>query len=148
MPPPVVATLERVAALLGKADEPWWIIGSAAVALHGGAADEIGDIDVLLGTADALRLVDELGLARCESGNDPLFRSAIFARWTAPPLPVEFMAGLHVADAGQWASVVPQSRELIRCGDVMIGVPSRAELRAILLLFGRPKDLRRATTLV
>jgi hypothetical protein len=45
-------TLARVADALAGARHPWWIIGSAAVALHG-ADVTVGDVDVLLGEEDA-----------------------------------------------------------------------------------------------
>jgi hypothetical protein len=50
--PELGETLARVADALAEARQPWWIIGSAAVALHG-ADVTVGDVDVLLGEADA-----------------------------------------------------------------------------------------------
>lgn len=121
----------------------WWIIGSAAVALHGVDPGPIGDVDVLLGPADARRLIPTLGVETSPGRPDERFRSTIFARWTAPPLPVEFMAGLELREDGRWHAVLPRTR--IALGGVF--APDRADLIAILHRFGRDKDLRRAALL-
>ena len=72
---------------MADAEEAWWIIGSAAVALHGVDPGSIGDLDVLLGAADARRLLPTLGVEALPGRPDARFRSTIFARWTAPPCP-------------------------------------------------------------
>ena len=127
-----------------EAEAPWWIIGSAAVALHGGDPGEIRDVDVIVGHADAERYLRRLGLPNAATTNDRLFRSDLFARWREPALPVELMAGLKVKASSGWAPLVIHTREAVGDG---LYAPSRAELRAILLGFGRPKDLRRAAAL-
>ena len=125
------------------AAEPWWVIGSAAVALHGADAGPIGDVDVLLAVTDAERLLPRLGLAVAGGQADERFRSAVFARWTAPPLPVEFMAGLEVKDEVGWTAVHPATRVAV----AGLYLPDRAELVTILRRFGRPKDHARAALL-
>lgn len=125
---------------MADAEAEWWIIGSAAVALHGVDPGPILDVDVLLGVADATRLLPMLGMPVSPGRPDDRFRSTIFARWTAPPLPVEFMAGLELRDDGGWQAVLPRSR--IALGEVF--APDRADLITILHRFGRDKDLRRA----
>jgi hypothetical protein len=129
---------------LAGAEEPWWIIGSLAVALHGGNPATIRDVDVVLGHADARRSLQRLKLVNRAAPSDPLFRSDLFARWLDPPVPIELMAGLQVKGADGWRPLTIRSREEIHEG---LYVPSRDELRAILLSFGREKDLRRAATL-
>jgi hypothetical protein len=57
---------------------------------------------------------------------------------------VELMAGLKVNRAGRWEPLSIDTREEVRPG---LFVPSRDELCAILIAFGREKDLQRAATL-
>lgn len=130
------------------ARERWWIIGSVAVALHMGGASPVTDVDVLLAADDAVRLIPKLGTVVGPGEPDNHFRSAPFARWTAPPLPVEFMANLHVSVGGEWVPIVPTTREAVELGRATVFVPSAAEMIAILRRFGRPKDLARAAMLV
>ena len=137
-------SLGRVAALLEGATEPWWIIGSVAVALQGGSAGEIRDIDVVLGHSDATRYFRTLGVANGAATGSSLFRSDLFARWLEPPVAVELMAGLQVNGPAGWQPLHIKSRQEVRKG---LYTPSRDELRMILQSFGRPKDLRRAESL-
>ena len=46
------ATLLALAPALGAAQHPWWILGSAAVVLHGADPKEVWDVDVLLDQRD------------------------------------------------------------------------------------------------
>ena len=137
-------SLARLSALLCDAEAPWWIIGSAAVALHGGDPGEIQDIDVLLGHMDAERYFRRLNLRNAAPSDDPLFRSDLFARWLEPALPVELMAGLKVKARRGWSPLSIRTRVKVENG---VYVPSREELRSILRCFGRDKDIRRAGTL-
>lgn len=129
---------------MASALEPWWIIGSAAVALHGADPGSIDDIDIVLSVADAERVLPGIGVALTPGGSDGQFRSAIYNRWTKPAHPAEFMAGFELCEDGSWSPVTFATRVEIRPGIV---VPSRDELHALLLRFGRPKDLRRAASL-
>lgn len=135
------------------ARDDWWIIGSGAVALHGvalhGAAPvTIADVDVLLSEEDARRLMADLHIAPSPLADHPHFRSAIFTRWTAPPLAVEFMAGFHVATPDGWAPVRPRSRIPVAIESGIVHIPERDDLADILRLFGRPKDVARARLLL
>lgn len=138
--------MAAIATALADARDPWWVIGSAAVALHGGDAAP-RDVDVVMSTADAARLLPRLGIPVTPGEADERFRSALFARWTAPPLPVEFMAALHVAGPDGWTSVTPATRECVAIGKASVYIPSRAEVIAILHRFGRAKDHARAALL-
>jgi hypothetical protein len=140
----LAASLAQVAEVLHDAKEPWWIIGSVAVALHEVDPGEICDIDVLLGHNDALRYFSQLNLHNLALLGDGLFRSDIFGRWAEPPVEIEMMAGLKVKTAGGWQPVLIQSRETAAGG---LYIPSRLELRSILISFGREKDLLRAAAL-
>ena len=129
-------------AALAAACDPWWVIGSAAAALHG-ARTPVADIDVLLSVRDAAALLPRLGLAVAAGRPDDRFRSEVFARWTGAALPIEFMAGLCTREGDAWAPVHLSTRVVV--GGV--AVPSRRELAALMRRFGRDKDLARAALL-
>ncbi|MBB4155188.1 hypothetical protein GGQ80_003106 [Sphingomonas jinjuensis] len=122
--------------------KPWWVIGSAAVALHGAPTD-VGDVDILIDIEDVPRVFDALDIPVEAGRPDARFRSDVFSRWDAAPLPVELMAGLCLRDRSEWVPVSIGSR--IGLGGVY--VPTRAELIDLLHRFGRAKDLDRAEAL-
>lgn len=129
------------------ARDDWWIIGSAAVALHGGDPGTISDVDVLTSRRDLDALYGALPLTNTPETGKPMFVSVRFGRWSEPPLDVEFMAGLKLRVGDDWQAVQPQTREAIITGEHALHVPDRGELIAILKRFGREKDLRRAASL-
>jgi hypothetical protein len=141
------ATLVMTVDAMRDAREPWWIISSAAVALHGVTPVEVGDVDVLMSVADAQRAMDRFGVVPIEDGASALFRSTLFTRWEMPPLVVEIMAGFHVATGSGWTKVLPRTRVPIFVDERVVCVPDRAELAEMLRLFGRPKDLERVRLL-
>jgi hypothetical protein len=140
-------TLVMTADALEGAQDPWWVVSSAAVALHGVTPVEVGDVDVLMSVVDAQRAMDQLGVVPIEDGASALFRSTLFARWEMPPLVVEIMAGFHVATSSGWTKVLPRTRVPIFVDERVVYVPDRAELAEMLRLFGRPKDLERVRLL-
>lgn len=144
--PALAETLAAVAGVLATAEEAWWVIGSAAVVLHGGDTDA-GDVDVLLSIADASRVAKRTGRVARPGTAHPLFRSASFFAWSAPPLTVEFMAETMVARGDAWVPVAPVTRQRITVAGGSVFVPSRREMQAMLTAFGRPKDERRLALL-
>jgi hypothetical protein len=145
--PELQATLGWTARALAPARHDWWIISSAAIALHGVEPGPIGDVDVLFDPRDAAAVLGPLGIDPRPGTGTELFRSAIFARWTATPMPVELFAGFELCEAGIWQAIRPETREQVRCGNALVYVPAREELAAMLRRFGRPKDLDRAARL-
>lgn len=145
--PELSRTLAMTIDALQGARDPWWIISSAAVALHGVGPIVVGDVDVLVSVADAERVMDALGVAPSVDTESSMFRSTVFGRWTAPPLVVEIMADFHVATGDGWVPVAPGTRVPIVVEGRVAYVPDREELGAMLRLFGRPKDLARARLL-
>lgn len=129
---------------MALAQDRWWIIGSAAVALHGADSGVIDDIDIVLSVNDARRVLPPLGVPLTPGGGDTRFRSEIYERWAIPPVPAEFMAGFDLNRRGEWVPVRFQSRDEVRPG---LFVPSRDELHQLLLDFGRQKDIVRAASL-
>jgi hypothetical protein len=136
-------TLIAVADRLAGAAAPWWIIGSAAAALHGLEIAKIGDVDVLAGIADAHRLLSVPDAVPIDDGGNDIFRSDAFVRLTGLPLKVEILGGLRVR--GKPLTIT--TRVTIPVGKTPVYVPSREELVRIFRLFGRPKDMARAEVL-
>ncbi len=140
----LVATLRAVAVAMASAHDPWWIIASAAVALHGADAGAVADVDVLLSRTDALRILPTIGVAPVAGSESAAFRSGIFATWRDAALAVEFMADFTYRSGSDWITVAPVTRQAIEVSGVTVFVPERGELHRLLLAFGRPKDLARA----
>ncbi len=140
-------SLRKVAVELATAHDPWWIIGSAAVALHGGDPGTVADIDVMTSRRDLDALYERLPLTDTPDSSKDFFRSERFGRWSEPELDVEFMTGLEVRADKVWQRVEPQTRQAVQIGKGQVFVPERDELVAILQLFGRDKDLQRAASL-
>jgi hypothetical protein len=139
-------TLIAVAEAMRPARDPWWIIASGAMALHG-APVEVADVDLLTSERDGRALTESLGLSPgCSPGTDR-FRSDIFARWDGLPLPVEIMAGFRVRTAEGWHPVRPATRVAKSIGNATLYAPAVAELIAHCALFDRPKDHARAAIL-
>jgi hypothetical protein len=147
LPASLIETLDSVSVIMATARDPWWIIASAAAALHGASPITVADVDILLSVEDINRILPVLGIQPYQGPPNPLFRSEVLAKWPAPPVPVDLMAGFehHVGDI--WHPVWPTTRQAITVGTVTVYVPERDELRRIIAGFGRPKDLERARLL-
>lgn len=144
---PLRQTLIAVAAWLRGTRHDWWIISSAAVALHGGDPGEVGDVDVLFDPRDAPAVFAALGLPPAPGRGTALFRSDWFGTWHGAPLPVDLFAGFALCEDDVWNSVLPKTRQVVTIDGAALYVPEREELKGTLLRFGRPKDLARAATL-
>ena len=132
---------------MASANEDWWLIGSAAVALHGADPGSIADVDVLLSEADAEAILPRLGLPVAPGASDNKFASTIFGTWKGAVLPVEMMAGLRQSIDDTWHPIRPYSR-VEKCGQGWrVFVPERDDLAGILRSFGRSKDLARLAAL-
>lgn len=136
-------TLLMVSDAAAQADDPWWIIGSAAVALHGAEVAGVGDVDLLMSARDAERTLRRVGSEVRAGEPGARFRSVVFGIWRDPPLPVEIMGGLSLAAPEGWSPVRPASRQAIVVEGRELFVPTATELGEILASFGRPKDLER-----
>ncbi|MEM9501434.1 MAG: hypothetical protein AAF941_06260 [Pseudomonadota bacterium] len=138
-----------MATTLRESQNPWWIIGSTAVALHGGNPGIIADIDVITSRRDLDALYERLPLTDTPEAGKPMFRSERFGRWSGPDLDVEFMAGLKVRVNGVWHPVEPQTQQAFEIGGgTTVFAPEREELISMLHLFGRDKDMQRLATLL
>jgi hypothetical protein len=147
MTPALAETLALVAEAASDAADDWWIIGSAAVVLHGRSVPHVKDVDVLMSAADAADFLKRTGGSVRAGQAGERFRSLVFGLWTAPPIPVEVMGGLSVAGDGGWREVALSTREPVSVAGACVYVPSADELVHLLHWFGRAKDLERAQLL-
>lgn len=147
LPAPLLETLDSVAAIMTTARDPWWIIASAAAALHGAEPITVADVDVLLSVEDIGRILPLIGIEPYPALPNPLFRSRVLAKWPEPPVPVDLMASFEHRIGDAWHAVQPVTRQPISIGAATVYVPERDELRNIIAGFGRPKDLERARLL-
>lgn len=136
----LILTLQGAASFLAIAKDPWWVLGSAAVALKGYDAGEVGDVDILVSEADASRLMARHGLKNKQDGGTALFRSSFFLLPELGPVRVEAMAGYEICERGTWAPVWPSSREIIHLCKAGLFVPSDQNLIDIFKRLGRDKD--------
>jgi hypothetical protein len=141
--PQLATALGLVAEAAREAREPWWLIGSAAMALHGAGPLEVRDIDLLMSRADAARLLERHGREAASGSAHDKFRSDVFGRLELGGYTVEVMGGFHVHDGAVWREVVPRSRAEMRVGAALIYAPSIQELIEMCRFFGRPKDMER-----
>ena len=139
--------LGDVAEALASARDPWWIIGSAAVALHGEDPGTVNDIDVIISPRDFDRLEAARILKPVKHRTRDHFNSEKFGRSRVGEYEVEYFADLRVLADGEWHLVEFDEAEIVDCQGVELRVPARAELIDLLQLFGREKDLRRAACL-
>jgi hypothetical protein len=141
--PALAETLDVVVAATGAARDPWWIIGSAAMALYGADGVDPADVDLMMSPEDAHRLLRARGIANDSRDEHERFRSQVFGRLTDKALPIDVMGGFHFRRGGEWVALSPESREAIALPFGAIFAPALAELIEITRGFGRPKDLVR-----
>lgn len=141
-------TLAAIGTALEAAQEPWWIMAGAAAEVLGARDVPAADVDVLIGLADARRLLPALGVEEAAPTAHPRYRSAYFGHWRRWPLVVEFMAGFDFRDPdGEWRPMRPKTRRAVPIGATRVFVPDWADLAAMLERFDRPKDHARIALL-
>lgn len=147
MTPALADTLGMISEAASGARDPWWIIGSAAVVLHGRTLSHVKDVDLTMSASDAETFLKRVGESpRIGKPNDH-FQSLVFGVWSVPPIPVEVMGGFSVATPDGWRDVSLATREAVTVAGRTVYVPSADELVRLLRSFGRPKDLDRAALL-
>lgn len=128
---------------LSKTIDPWWVIGSTAIALHGIDPGRINDIDILISSRDAGSIQRDLALPNLANCDSKRFRSSVLLRQNFVGTAVEMMADLSVNSHGSWHPIAPETRQVITCKGARVFVPELTELIEVLRLFARPKDFRR-----
>jgi len=140
-------TLSMLAQAVQDAEDDWWLIGSAAVVLHGGQVPLLKDVDLMMSARDAEAVLRRVGGKRGGAEPSERFQSDIFGVWSEPPVPIEIFGGFRLATGGAWREVSFATREPVAVGSAHVFVPSAAELVRLLHSFGRAKDLERAARL-
>lgn len=140
-------SLIQTAKLLEVTSDPWWILGSAAVALLGGEPGQVKDIDVLVSNRDALALMSFYGLKNGADGGNQLFRSEYFLRPEIGDAAIEIMSGFSVCSEANWVTIMPETRLAIGLGGTTVFVPDANEQISLLRLMGRAKDQSRIEAL-
>ena len=138
---------DSFAALVGLLDgADWCIIGGAATALYLDDWTDVQDIDVLLPVPDLTSLLRRAPIIDKSDGGTDRFRSSVYAGW-ALPLPVDFLAGFEVNQAGTWVPVWPKTRRRMPVPGGTVYVPELTEHISITRQLGRPHDLARIVRL-
>ena len=135
--------LRATADFLSDTTDPWWVLGSAAMALIGVDPGEVRDIDVLVSPRDAQALMRAHSLANLADGGTDRFRSDYFLQPNLGEIPVEVMSGYQIFESGRWLPVAPASRLAVTVGGATVFVPDRTDQIDLLKRLGRPKDLNR-----
>ncbi|MCA1935498.1 MAG: hypothetical protein LDL37_08600 [Asticcacaulis sp.] len=138
MPPDLRRSLDLIRRLM-PVEQPWWLIGSAALFLSG-VPVTVRDVDLYGPTEviEAARIA--LGVPVSAPRADDRFRSRPYFQYRPPGgLEIDFMGGLQVFSAGDWCELQIESDVWIEG----VRVPTLSEQAALLRLFGRPKDVAR-----
>lgn len=143
----LASALDVVAEGCADLIDPWWVFGSAGMALIGVPGLTPPDVDLIVSERDARSLLNKWKTTPLSTAPSPLFRSRIFARAQVAALPIEIMAGFEACSDGVWSPVAPSTREAITWNAGRLFTPSAAEQAAICRRFGRPKDLARVALL-
>jgi len=145
--PVLEGVLDLVARDCAVLADPWWVFGSAGMALVGVPDLAPPDVDLIVSERDAARLLAAWNAAPAAAAPSPLFRSKVFAKAQVAALPIEIMAGFEACSAGAWSPVIPATRLGIPWKGGWLHTPQAAEQAAICRRFGRPKDLARVALL-
>ncbi len=143
----LAATLEVLASAARELRQPWWVFGGAAMVLAGLEGLATPDVDVMAAPQDARRLIAALGGVIVEDPGHGLFRSRVFGKASATPVPIEVMADMDVRAGAEWTRVAFATRLPIALDAGPVFIPTIDEQIATCRLFGRPKDLQRAARL-
>ncbi|WP_084398692.1 hypothetical protein [Henriciella aquimarina] len=143
LPPDLQDSLLALGRALQTCRDDWALIGSAALTLHGIDAGDVGDLDILLSADDARSIAKDYGIAVQAPAEHSLFRSDVFFGLRLGQYDVDFMANFHVRKAGELHQVPVPETEPVQLGKITLKVATLDAMKALLTLFGRPKDLAR-----
>lgn len=148
-------TLAEVARVGAPLQDPWWVVGSAAIALVG-VNIEVPHVELLVSERDAhTLLIDWAAPQPADAWQDRL--RAIRGLHASTPIPIAVIGQPEVMTETGWRPVVPSTRvEVTIAGGHDTSTPQARALYipdpddqlALLLLFRRPQDLVRAELLL
>lgn len=140
--------LQALAGFMTDVEKPWWIIGSAALALSGVQGVEPDDIDVVCDGETLFQLLESSGVKVLPPVPHKQFRSNPYQRIeVANGTPIELMGDLEVHDGSAFRALSINSREAVMAAGKTFYVPSITEQIAIFGMFGRGKDRAKAALL-
>ncbi|MEO1028476.1 MAG: hypothetical protein AAFX02_05400 [Pseudomonadota bacterium] len=142
-----VLSLKLLSRFLSECRDPWWVFGSAAIALCGFNPFGVRDIDVLVSMRDTERLMKAHSLVNIADGGNSKMRSDVFLRAKLGSVPVEIMSNFMIQSQNGWKLLAPATRVEIDVEGASLFVPDVNEQIDILYALGRPKDLARARSL-
>lgn len=138
-----------LAPALAGLNEPWCVIGSAAMLIAGAPVADCPDLDIMTTErgAEALEAAWEARRDRAYApGGAELFRSR-FSTYDFPAGRVEVMGDLLLLREGAWERVAMPSAVVEVFAGAAVNVPTRQGQIDLFRLFGRPKDLAKARLL-
>lgn len=147
------AALEALYADLAPAlaglNEPWCVIGSAAMLIAGAPVEDCPDLDIMT-TGRGAEALEAAWHARrdgaCEPGGAGPFRSR-FSAYAFPAGRVEVMGDLLLLRDGVWEPVAMPPIVVALFAGGQVNIPTRQGQIELLRRFGRPKDLAKARLL-
>src|SRR4051794_15038945 len=98
--PLLAESLAMLAAGADGAADPWWVIGSTAVVLHGGNVATVKDVDLMMSARDAGAFLRRVGVEPQRGTGDDRFRSLVFGKWEGPPIAIEAFGGFEAKVGG------------------------------------------------
>jgi hypothetical protein len=140
-------TLERVVGITRPHRDDWWIIGSAAMILHGAASISAADVDLMTPARHANIILSSCGIAPGRDGGRDHARSVVFGQITDTALPIDVMGDLHLRSGDGWQLLLPKTRQAVHLPFGPVFIPDLPELIDITRRLGRPKDLERVLVL-
>lgn len=140
---PPLSAIVSLSEFLESTSDPWWILGSAAIALSGVDPDGVRDVDVLVSERDARQLMETKNLRNEADGGGEAYRSEIFLLPDLGAVTVEVMANYAIRQGNTWRPVSLHTRQPVSVGGATVYVPGPSEQMELLQRLGRPKDLQR-----
>lgn len=138
-----IETLKNTSRFLAANEDPWWVLGSAAIALCGVDPQIIRDIDVVISPEDARRLMTLHDLINQADGGDHRFRSGTMLRPDLGPVRVEILSNYEIRERGIWTPLALNTRKTVEVEGATLFVPELDEQIEVLSRLGREKDLQR-----
>ena len=142
-----LTTLRCLVDLMGASKDPWWIITSAATALHTLDWSDVRDIDVMVSRRDARMLLASAPFMDRTDGGTEKFRSSLYATLDLPGLPIDIFADFEICRHGHWSRVLPATRLSLEIEAGLVYTASIREQLAITKALDRAKDASRIAKL-
>lgn len=135
-----ISAFEQISGLMKGGHGRWWIIGRAALELYGVDTGGLKVIDVIVSPGEARRLADTIPTTKHRRQGTPLIRARSTLSAELGGMPVEFHSWMEIRVGGEWRPFALESRVPIEVGEVLMPVPARDELAAMLAQYGTGKD--------